>query len=407
MSLAVTIDGIAAGGDGVGRLPDGMAVFVPRTAPGDEAEIKIVERKRRFARGRLVRLAVASPVRIDPRCRHYQEDGCGGCQLQHMALEAQVEAKRRLVGDALRRIGKLKTADPPMTPSSVQWRYRSRVKLTAAHGRIGLRTFDRPDRVFCLVDCLIASEPIMALWAAMKRHRTLLPTPLESLMLREDRNGHRHCVVTGGDTPWDARALALALGDRSLSVWWRPTRGAPRVLEGPVTGFPAAAFEQVSRETAARLRAAVVAAAGEIEHKVVWDLYAGVGETADLMAERGASVWSVERDQSAVEWGRNHGSQAVTRMAGLVEETLARLPEPDVVVLNPPRAGVASSVSRWLEAWAAKKPGPRRIVYVSCDPATLARDLARMPRFSVGCLEAYDLFPQTAHVETIVMAEAN
>ncbi len=406
MRASVYIDRIAAGGDGVGRLTSGMAVFVPRTAPGDNVEIEIVEQKRRFARGRLVRIATASPDRVEPRCRHYVEDRCGGCQLQHVTQSTQLEAKRRLIGDALRRIGKRDVGDPPMVVSSAEWRYRTRVKLAVVGGRTGLRPYDGPDEVFELRDCLITREPVMALWAELKRHRALLPPVCESLSLREDRIGCRHVVVVGGDVPWDARPLVAVLGDASLSVWWQPWRGAARVLEGPRTGFPATAFEQVSREIACRLRTAVVDSVGELQGKVVWDLYGGVGETADLMARRGASVWSVERDRSAVAWGNRHGSQAVTRIAGLVEESLARLPEPEVVVLNPPRMGVARYVTRWLEGWAARS-GRHRMVYVSCDPATLARDLARMPRFRIEHMEAYDLFPQTAHAETVVTLEAN
>jgi 23S rRNA (uracil1939-C5)-methyltransferase len=406
MSPVVAIDGIAAGGDGVGRLADGMAVFVPRTAPGDRADIEIVVQKQRFARGRLVRLAAASPSRIEPTCPHYRDDDCGGCQLQHLALSTQLEAKRRLVGDALRRIGKRAVEDPPIVPSPIEWRYRTRVKLTAAADRIGFRVYDCPDEVFWLEDCLIVREPLMALWAGLVRRRVLLPLSVESLVLREDRAGLKHVVVIGGDTPWDARSLADALGDPSLSIWWQPRKGAARVVNGPRTGFPATAFEQVSREAGSSLRAAVVDALGEVGGRVVWDLYGGIGETADLLAERGASAWSVERDRGAVEWGKRHGSKAVTRIAGLVEESLQRLPEPDVVVLNPPRAGTVPRVTRWLEAWAAR-PGRRRVVYVSCDPATLARDLARMPRFEIERIEAYDLFPQTAHVETLVTMEAN
>jgi len=323
-----------------------------------------------------------------------------------MALPAQLEAKRRLVGEALRRIGKLDLLDPPIAPSATEWRYRTRVKLAAVRDRIGLRRYDRPDSVFSLDDCLIVREPVMVLWTALKRERALLPAWLEALVLKEDHEGGRHVVVLGGDTPWDARPLAAALGEASLSIWWQPRRGAARVLEGPKTGFPATAFEQVSRENAAKLRSATVGAAGDVEGEVVWDLYGGVGATADLMANRGARVWSVERDSGAVDWGKRHGSKEVTRIAGLVEESMARLPEPAVVLLNPPRAGAARNVTRWLEVWATR-PGRHRIVYVSCDPATLARDLARLPSFRIGRVEAYDLFPQTAHVETVVTMEAS
>jgi len=142
---------------------------------------------------------------------------------------------------------------------------------------------------------------------------------------------------------------------------------------------------------------------GDVQGLVVWDLYSGVGDTAELLADRGAGVWTVDSDRSAVEWGRQNGTARVTRIAGLVEEELARLPEPSAVVLNPPRTGLVFQVTEWLNRWSVESGA--RVVYVSCDPATLARDIARMPRLAVTALTAYDLFPQTAHVETLAVLE--
>ena len=153
----VAISGIVAGGDGVGRLDDGIAVFVSRTAPGDQAEIEVTERKRRFARARLVSLSTPSPSRVDPTCPHYERDRCGGCRLQHLSGEAQREVKSRLVGDAMRRIGKRDVTDPPIVSSPNAWRYRSKITLAAAAGRIGLHREDAPGSPFDLEDCLLVS----------------------------------------------------------------------------------------------------------------------------------------------------------------------------------------------------------------------------------------------------------
>jgi 23S rRNA (uracil1939-C5)-methyltransferase len=405
MMLEIPIHGIAAGGDGIGRTAEGLAVFVPRTAPGDVVEVSLVRRKARYAKGRVVRLASPGAVRVEPQCRHYRDDGCGGCQLQHLSLAAQLEAKRRLVGDALRRIGRQDVADPPIAASRDSWRYRTKVKLAVARGRIGLRRHDNPNEVFELEDCLIVREPIQGLWAKLRDLRHRLPCELEALILREDRRERLHLVAVGGDVEWDPRPLAEALGDPNLSIWLQPVKGAARVVLGPVKGFPAMAFEQVNRFAADRIRVAAVDSLGSIEGRVVWDLYSGVGDTANMLAARGARAWSVESDRSAVEWGELHGSSRVTRIVDLVEEALTRLPVPDAVVLNPPRSGVSRVVTRWLEAWAQESEDPR-VVYMSCDPATLARDLARVPSLRIDTLEAYDLFPQTAHVETLARLEA-
>src|SRR5688572_30283549 len=162
----VTIDSIAAGGDGVARL-DGLAVFVPRTAPGDLVHVRL-EHKGRYARGRVVELERPSPLRVEPPCVHYVDDRCGGCQLQHLSYAGQLEAKRRIIGDAMQRIGHRSVEVPEVMPSAAEWRYRT--KLTLALRRrggswiAGLHAFDRPGEIFDLRDCPITHERVVAVW---------------------------------------------------------------------------------------------------------------------------------------------------------------------------------------------------------------------------------------------------
>src|SRR5437588_6877974 len=153
MSTAqIAIDSIAAGGDGVGRT-EGMVVFVPRTAPGDVVRVRLATGKR-FARGVLESLEVPSPMRVDPPCPHYVIDRCGGCQLQHLAYDAQLSVKRTIIGDALRRIGKRAVDDPMVTPSVAQWRYRRKLTLhlrrAGSSWIAGLHPYDDPVGVFDL-----------------------------------------------------------------------------------------------------------------------------------------------------------------------------------------------------------------------------------------------------------------
>lgn len=402
----VTIERIAAGGDGVARLEDGMVVFVPRTVPGDVVEIELVQRKARFARGRAVRLASAGPGRADPGCPHYLRDRCGGCQLQHVSPEVQRAVKGALVGDALRRIGKRDAADPAVVPSPRTWRYRRKVTLAARDGRIGLHPYHEPDQVFDLEDCRITGEELMGLWAKIRTAREHLPAALESLVLKEDRAGGRHVVTVGGDEPWEPGPLARAVGDDTISYWWQPSRGAARVLLGPSAGYPALAFEQVNPELASRIRSDAVEALGDVRERVVWDLYCGVGDTAELLVARGARVYGVDVDRGAIEYARGRGERGNAMLiAARCEEALHRLPVPDAVILNPPRTGVHARVSQRLEQWAAGHAGAR-VGYLSCDPATLARDLARIPSLTLRDTRAYDLFPHTSHVETLAVLEA-
>jgi 23S rRNA (uracil1939-C5)-methyltransferase len=148
-----------------------------------------------------------------------------------------------------------------------------------------------------------------------------------------------------------------------------------------------------------RVRAFAVEALGPVSGKAVWDLYAGIGETTSALARRGARVGSVESDPRAVAEADARGPTA-RRLAGRVEDVLGQLDPPDLVITNPPRAGMDARVTAELE-----RLGPARIVYVSCDPATLARDLGRLPTYRIAGLRAFDLFPQTAHVETVAVLE--
>src|SRR5690348_3931085 len=141
---------LATGGDGVGRLEDGRAVFVPRTAPGDLVELAALRIHRRFARARVGRIVEPSPERVEPRCPHYVHDECGGCQLQHLAPPAQRAARRSFVGDALRRLGRRDVEDPPLEPAPREYDYRAKITLASSPDgrRLGLHPYDRAEQVF-------------------------------------------------------------------------------------------------------------------------------------------------------------------------------------------------------------------------------------------------------------------
>ncbi|HEV2671228.1 MAG TPA: hypothetical protein VGU74_09060 [Gemmatimonadales bacterium] len=403
MSDIVSITRIAAGGDGVGRLEDGRVVFMPRSAPGDRVRMRegSFEGHRRFARAEVGEIIAASPVRVGPPCPHYVHDHCGGCQLQHIAYDAQLSAKRAIVGDALRRIGKLEIEDPEIVEALEEWRYLARISMVAKT-TVGLHPFDRPNFVFPLADCHITDFRLMALWRELRGQLALLPQPLTRLTLRLDREGARHVIAESSGEPWrNAEELRWGLGAADLVCWWQQVDGAARVVAGPATGFPATAFEQVNPSMGVIARRWAVDQLGDVRGQTVWDLYGGIGDTAALLIEAGASVVSVDADETAVNWGRGR-LPAARFIAARAEDVLASLPPPHAVVVNPPRAGLHWDVTLRLTAEPVAK-----LVYIACDPATLARDLSRLNvNYVIRAVRAFDFFPQTAQVETVAVLEA-
>jgi 23S rRNA (uracil1939-C5)-methyltransferase len=408
----VRITAIAAGGDGVGRLADGRAVFVPRTVPGDLIEPLQLEVRARFARARSARIVEPGPERVTPPCLHYLRDQCGGCQLQHLSSTGQQAVRRAIVGDALRRIAHLDVTDPPIESAGLEWGYRTKLTLAVkAGGRvIGLHQVGAPDRVFDLDRCEIAVPALNQLWTAVRAERRQLPGNAEHLVLRLARDGTRHLLIQCGAGPaWTGGPALRGALDRagsSVTIWWQPEGGAARVVSGAPDAYPATVFEQIHPSMGDRVRRHAIGALGPVEGLRVWDLYAGIGETTNALLAQGATVDSVELDSRAVAVAGPPDGPGVRRHVGAAEEISRRLPDPDLVITNPPRTGMDQRVVDAIRA-----AGPRRLVYISCDPATLARDLARLlapaarrPFRLVG-LQAFDLFPQTSHVETVAVLE--
>lgn len=410
---AVRIERLAMGGEGVGRLGSGKTVFVPRTAPGDLVKLEVVEDRPRYARARLVEVLERSDDRVEPECPHYVNDLCGGCQLQHVSLGTQHRAKRSFVGDAVRRIGKREVEDPEMVPSPRAWRYRNRITLRRIPDQsdpgFGFHRRSSPSDLFEPRDCLIANESVSESWKAFRDLRMLWPEA--DAVTVGIRGGERHVLLEGFSGGTDAEVLAKALQERGIRLWVRPGKRGARaepVIGGDEPGAHRGphGFEQVNQDLASKLRADAIAALGVGEGMVAWDLYCGWGEAAREMGRLGARVWAVDRDRDSIELARaSQGPDApLTFVRGCAEEVLRGWPEPDLVMMNPPRAGVDPKVANALESLV--QTGRRlRMAYVSCDPATLARDLSRLPSFAIRSLTAYDLFPQTYHVETLAVLE--
>lgn len=396
----VAIDSIAAGGDGVGRS-EGMAVFVPRTAPGDVAMVRLT-RAKRFARGTLESLDVASDQRVQPPCPHYTGDRCGGCQIQHLSYEAQLAAKRAIVGEALRRIGRRMVENPDVEPSDGEWRYRRKLTMhlrrTGGRWIAGLHPYDDPDAVFDLHDCPITDQRVMATWGELRPLFELLPRERALRVAVRLLDEGAAVVVEGGRT-WREPERVLQSAPSVSELWWRPEGERTRLLarRGANTAS-GASFAQVNAGVAARLRGHVLAVARGYHPDKVVDGYAGLGATTLPLAADGCEVVAIELDADAAASLRDRLRRPSTAIAGRVEDHLMAALPADVVLLNPPRGGLDQRVTTALQDVTR---APRAVLYTSCDPATLGRDLARLTRFRLASVRSFDMFPQTAHVETV------
>jgi 23S rRNA (uracil1939-C5)-methyltransferase len=418
----VEISGIAAGGAGVGRLPDGRAVFVHRTAPGDLARVAVVERKRRWARAALLAVLQPGPGRRAAPCPHY--DRCGGCTIEHLEYPRQLGIKASIVADALRRIGGLDATEPAVTPSPAEFRYRNRVSFTLVRlgaGRVaaGFHELGRPGRIVDITEaCLLPEPPVAAAWGELRsqwgRDAHRLPSGRRlRLTLRGAADGTVTLLVDGGYSPGRPAelcervpALAAVWHRRVGAADWTLLAGRSALVEewgDEEVAVSGVAFLQVNRAAAAALEAHVLDRARDVAARGgrIVDAYCGVGLHARRLAREGARVVGIELDPHAVAEARRAAPPGADFLQGRVEDLLPSALPADLVILNPPRRGLDAAVPA---ALAARPPG--RVLYVSCDPATLARDLARLqPALRLRTVRCFDLFPQTTHVETVAELE--
>ena len=399
--VSVSIESIAAGGDGVGRK-EGLVVFVPRTAPGDLVTAHISGRGH-FARGTLRSVVTPSPVRIDPPCPHYTGDKCGGCQLQHMTYDAQLAAKQMIIRDSLQRIGKRSIDPPAIERSPKEWRYRTKLTLAirrrGARWIAGLHSYDDPVRVFPLTDCPITDRRVVSAWHEVMEADAYFPDAKELRGSIRITSGGPTLVMMGGES-WAARDQFSTAVPSLSAVWWEPADDKPRRLlyDKRADRTPSASFAQVNAEMAEILQRYVLERARAFRPLTAVDAYAGAGQTATALSEDGVAVTAIELDPDASEWSASLLRPPSRAVQGRVEDVLPAVLPADLIVLNPPRAGVDARVTEILEANVSRIRG---LIYVSCNPATLGRDISRLPSYGIDAVRAFDMFPQTAHVETV------
>jgi len=414
----IRVERIAGGGDGVGRDESGRVVFVPRTAPGDVVRVEIVQAKPRWAKGRVREFVTRGTGRRAPPCPAYDE--CGGCRLQHLGPSGQRQVKQGLVQEALSRIGGFTATVPDLVGAPSEFGYRNRVTFSfgtkAGSVLAGYRRMDDPAAVADVAECLLAEAPIRSAWCAVREawKRGICDPPCgpnARLTLRAASDGAVDLLFLGGEAlrPDTCRTLVERVPEVVAGHQALPGR-PPRCLAGSQTlrdrwqdiefDLPAGVFLQVNREVSAQMDRWLEERVGDLVGQRVLDLYAGVGARAIRWARRGAQVTACEVSRRAVSACRRAASQSGVHLdveAARVESRIDGLLPADLIVVNPPRGGLSRRVAEALVSGSAG-----RLAYVSCDPATLARDLGRLEAaWDLAEVQPFDAFPQTAHVETI------
>jgi 23S rRNA (uracil1939-C5)-methyltransferase len=438
--LELAVDSLAYGGNGVARL-NGFVVFVRGGLPGDRVRARVTKTKRGFAESVVTELVHPSGQRVAAPCRHFGV--CGGCRFQDLAYEAQLAEKERQVRDALVRIGRF--AEPPLEPilpAASQYGYRNKLEysFTASEGGVdlGFHRAGRWDEVIGIEECLLTTDLGNAVRLAVRewaREERLEPYDqatgegyLRHLVVREGRNTGQVLVVlvtapgerfeTGYFVDVlrrfpEVRSIHWAINDTPAEQTNLPTKllWGVDAIEEEILGLRfrvrPSAFLQTNTEMAARLYELAREYARLTGEENVFDLYCGTGTIGLALAGSARTVWGLEISEEAIacaiENAELNGIENARFFAGNVGQTIEELREeagsPDVVVVDPPRAGLAGKALRRTGAL-----GAARIVYVSCNPTTLASDLQVLRDeygYELERCRPVDMFPHTPHVESV------
>ncbi len=432
--VTLDIETLAYGGDSIARLDDGRTAFVSGGCPGDRALVEIAEDRGRFVRGRVVEVLEASPDRLVPPCPYFGV--CGGCQWQHIAYHAQLHAKRRSIVDALERIGRVADADSLVAEtvaSPSEYGYRNKVELVrdpaARRFALGYHKGGSSD-VLPVESCLLLPKRFQkapkSIAGALRYVEGDGDLGIERVQLRVARHTgdvelglwtapsgfprHAAAKTLGQALPLTSLVRLLYKGplkERSVNKvevlsgrghWRERLDGREYAVSGP-------SFFQVNTALAeAMVRRAIELLGPDGSDRVV-DLYAGAGTFTLPLAEYAGEVIAVESYGPAVRDLRRNleaGQLWAEVVGGDATREIDDIGGADLVLVDPPRTGLAPGVT---DALAAMRP--RRLVYVSCDPATLARDAAALAESRMRLVSAtpFDLFPQTYHVETMALFE--
>jgi 23S rRNA (uracil1939-C5)-methyltransferase len=442
--LELTVDSLAYGGNGVARH-DGFVVFVRRGLPGDTVRARVTKVQRRHAEAVAIEVLAPGPQHVDAPCAHYP--ACGGCRFQDLGYEAQTAAKERWVADSLQRLAGL--AEPPLEPilpAASQFGYRNKMEYSFADtpdgAALGLHKAGRWDEVLGIEKCWLTSDTGNAIrnrieeWAREEKlpaySQETQEGYLRHLVVREGRNTGQALVqlVTARGERFDRERLIEVLTGFSgvKSIHWSVNRGVAEVtnlptellwgeeaIEEEIGGLRFRvrpnAFLQTNTEMALRLYELAREFASLGGGETVYDLYCGIGTIGLSLAADALTVWGIEISEEsvacAIENQELNGIGNAAFFAGnvgeVLEELRSRAGDPDVVIVDPPRAGLAGRALKRLG-----EIGAPRIVYVSCNPTTLAGDVKRLRDdhgYRLTRARPVDMFPHTPHVECVARLE--
>jgi 23S rRNA (uracil1939-C5)-methyltransferase len=444
--VELSIESLAYGGNGVARL-DGFVVFVRRGFPGDRVRARITKVKRGFAEALATEVLEPSPLRVDAPCAHYP--ACGGCRFQDLSYEAQVSAKEAQVRDAMVRIARIpaEVIDPalePIVPAESIFHYRNKLEYSAtatpSGPAFGFHQAGRWDEVLEIERCWLTTDLGNAIrnavtaWAREEKLEAYDQEKqtgyLRHLVYREGRNTGQVLVqlVTAPGEKFEqgyfvevlrrfpeVRSVHWSVNDQPAEVTNLPSKllWGEEAIEEEVLGLRFRirpnAFFQTNTEMAEKLYALAVEYAELKGNETVYDLYCGTGTIGLAMARNALTVWGVEVSEESVACAIenadiNHIGNAAF-FAGNVSQSLEELAEragrPDLIVVDPPRAGLQGKALRRM----ARLEAPR-IVYVSCNPTTLAADIKVLREewgYELERLRPVDMFPHTPHVEAVAL----
>ena len=403
-SFEFTLEKFIYGGDAMGRLADGRAVFVPFGLPGERVRVRLTEEKKNFARGGIVEILEASKERIQARCKHFGE--CGGCQYQNLSYENQLTAKTEILIDQLKRIGKIE--NPPVKPMVAcpnPWNFRNHMQFSLnSDGKLGFQ-MSNSNKVIPITECHMPESSINDFWSQLEFEpgtgieRVGLRAGVDDdllLVLESESPGPPELEIEAGISithMYEGRTVVIAGNDHIVI----------RVL-GRDFKVSAASFFQVNTVMAEKMVQHLLACLPASPSATLLDVYCGVGLFSAFFAPKCGRVIGIELSESScedfvvnldefdnVELYEAAAEDVLPALAGQIANL-------SCAIVDPPRAGLDKRVLDEI-----LKLSPQIVAYVSCDPSTLARDAARLVNGGYNLKEVtpFDLFPQTYHIESI------
>ena len=397
----VRIEKMVFGGDGLARLKDGRAVFVPYSLPGERLKVRVTEAKKRFARAEILEILEPSKDRVNPKCAHFTV--CGGCHYQHLSYGKQLATKEKVFREQLERIAGIKgEVIRPLVKSPLEWNYRNVMQFHISDtGKPGYQS-SRSHAVVEIKECHLPMEPINEVWPLLD----LAPYPgLERIDIKTGSDDEVLLVFNNSGLDLPTLELDLPVSAVNISPYAEIVMAGDdyllmQVLERTFS-VSAGSFFQVNPLMAAEMVRYVMTEVPFNKESSVLDVYCGVGLFSAFFAPLVKDVLGIEVSPSACQdFVVNLDEfENVQLFEGLAENVLPGLElKPNLVLVDPPRAGLEGAA---LDAIVNLQP--ETLVYVSCDPATLARDLDRFMKagYTVEKITPFDLFPQTYHIESI------